>query len=424
MLLKKDAKISISEIDDFLRTKAIPFGLLIQFTGLLWLESSSGYITQVYIWCLLPALASIVINAYTHSTASFLLRSHILIKLIIILFSWIILHPFFLKSDFSGHEKVLTRSLYIIIYIYAVAVSVISTKKPTRLFFISATVASTFALASILFQYLVNDYSISIRMLNIGGERIHSLGVGQYAYFDNPILAALYYGVSAAFLVGFISRAPLKKAAPCLILVIPLIFFIILSDSRGPIASIAITILTAFYISKISMRTKTITVIAIALALIAAYISSDNFKQLISLARTAPEILFIRINIWDQALQQILNSPWFGYGFSSAPDIVIDQYTYNHPHNMIFKICLNWGIPAGILFIIIFITSLLICFQHIKSNFIAITICVLIFGFLGMMTDTYRFLSRPGLQWLLFFLPQGLIIGYIYRKKLQQLLLE
>ena len=406
------------KLDFFLRTWAIPFGLFVQLTGTLWLGNNSGYMTQTYIWCLLPALISMIISLINSNIILYIKNSCLTSKLLGLMFLWILIHPLTHNSPYTEYNKIITRTLYIITYIYAAAVTVITLKKPERILLICAVIASLFALASIVNQYGFNGYTYTSRTLAIYGNRLYSLGFGDLAAFDNPILAALYYGSLASFIIGWASIKPLncKTILITFTCIIPLVLFIILSDSRGPIVAVFITMIAAYTLSPYNNFKKAAIIVCLSsLALFAIFF--NEFKPAILHTLNNPGSLYIRWDIWEEAVSLIYERPLLGYGVHTPIDLEVTQYTFQHPHNMFLKISLNWGLPAGIIFIALTITGLYQGWKRKHTPITAIAFFLLMFGSLGMLTDTYKFLSRPGLQWHLFFLPLGLIIGSMYRKQ-------
>ena len=405
-------------IEVFLRTKAIPFGLFVQLTGLLWLGNNSGYMTQTYIWCLLPALISIIITLLQPSTLIQIKTAGLIPKLLGIMFLWILIHPFFINNQHTEYSKLITRILYIITYIYAVAVTAASLKNPERLLLSCAALASLFALASIINQYGFNGYTYASRTLAIYGQRLYSLGFGDFARFGNPILASLYYGSFAALVMGWAAtkRFTYKSTAIAGLCIIPLIAYTILSDSRGPIIATLVTIIGTYILIFHPKPKKTI-LVTFLLSTVLSLILFGEIKQTALNIINSPSNLYIRWDIWEEAIALISEHPMLGYGVNTPINLDIGLYTFHHPHNMLLKISLNWGLFGGFLFIALTITGLYQAWKNKHMPIAAIAFALLLFGTVGMLTDTYKFLSRPGLQWHLFFLPLGLIIGAIHKKK-------
>ena len=76
-----------------------------------------------------------------------------------------------------------------------------------------------------------------------------------------------------------------------------------------------------------------------------------------------------RVGIWNNAFQNILKNPFFGYGGSSFPVIYEFQSGFwkGHTHNFFLEIAFSYGLPAAIL-IFIFISFLI--FSSFKKIFL------------------------------------------------------
>lgn len=82
-----------------------------------------------------------------------------------------------------------------------------------------------------------------------------------------------------------------------------------------------------------------------------------------------------------------------------------------HPNSMILGLLFYWGIPAAILYVATVVWGVFTSYVHRDQPHMQMAGCILVFGFVGMLTDTFNLLSRPGLEWLLFFFPVALCVS-------------
>ncbi|MCL6272051.1 O-antigen ligase family protein [Sansalvadorimonas sp. 2012CJ34-2] len=410
----------LEQLDFLIKNYLLPFGVFLQLTGMLWIGSNGGYITQTYIWCLFPGLILLTINTYK---SKFRFQSKEMTtseKLIILLFLWIIINPFFTSEALSFNYEI-NRVLKISLYLYVIRTLVIYSKRVSteKILFISAIIATAFALITMTHHYGILDKQMGIRALGLGGSgyRIAGLEIGEFADFNNPILASLYYGCFTSIFLGYLlSTLPNKKTWPLAVAgLIILAIFILLSGSRGPlIAFIAMTIVGIF-----SQEYPLKKYLIITTCIVSGIMFLIFFEEIISQIQYAiSDGLNCRVPLWQQTIEYISRAPLYGHGISNSFEATCQGVHFFQPHNIPLNIAYYWGIPAATLYLLVIIYGLKIgltgrtCFLKRAASLL------LIFGFVGMLTDSYSFLVRPDFQWLLFFLPISLLAGIEARLKL------
>ncbi|MGY0217303.1 O-antigen ligase family protein [Endozoicomonadaceae bacterium StTr2] len=404
----------IVELDLFLRKKAIPFGMLIQLTGILWLGDNGGYITQTYIWCLLPSLVCGLISLYRYRFIGCIYQMNTIHKLYLLILAWILLNTIISPEGEISQQKTLARILYIATYFYAAHIIAFNLKNPEKIIISCCFIAGIFSLASIIWQYGFNGLTPSFRAFDILGSRIYSLGYKDFADFGNPTIAALYYGTFLAALIGcfFHPDSNENKKKIYLLLCIPLISFIILSGSRGALYSIVLTIVIASIQNHKKIKHYFIFLISFLIPII---LFRDQLHTIVSNLFSGNSTVLLRFTMWEESMKLISQNPIFGVGGFTKVNLYTERMIYDHPHNMYIKVALHWGIPAAALFIASLAAGIYTTCKE-QSSISKITFYIFIFGSLGMMSDTYSFLSRPGVQWLLLFLPLGLSAGILSKK--------
>ena len=380
-----------------------------QLTGMLWIGSGGGYITQTYIWCLLPALLSLVIDLHRHGLRSCLLGMTTGEKLLGVMFLWILVHPL-LVNEGMDIGTVFNRVLKITLYLYAVRTIILHNERLELLLLLSAGVATAFAAATMIYQFGILGQPMGIRALGIEGYRVGILGVGEFAYLGNPILAGLYYGVFASILCGYMVSTPFqwKSHLPALLATAILVLFILLSGSRGPLMALLAMGGMALLLCQYSWKKPIAIALGVTGGAAALWLHELIWSQLNSVFADG---FNCRFPIWQYAIDSIISNPFWGYGAYADFEVMCNSVLLDHPHNMLLNVSYYWGIPAGLIFIMTSTWSLLVSLTYRKQLLISIAGCILVFGQIGMLTDTYSFLIRPDLQWLLFFFPIAAISG-------------
>lgn len=397
----------LDDIDLFLKTRLLPFGLFVQLTGLLWIGSSGGYITQTYIWCLFPGLISLLMNLYRNGITASVYRMTMGEKLLSTLLLWILMHPLLFNQS-SDISAVFDRVLKIAIYVYVVRTVVLCNKRPEKLLLLAAGVATLFAVFTLIYQFGVLGHHMGVRALGIGGYRVGQVGIGEFAKdLNNPILAGLYYGCFASMICGYLAGTPFtwKKGILAICAVGILGLFILLTGSRGPLMAFLAMGLVTLLLCRHSWKNLLIFNLLFAGIALTGLLYQEITLQINAVLADGFNGRFVN---WAVAVDYIKNRP-FGYGaFAEYVGPFWGGEILVHPHNMFLNVSYHWGIPAGVLLIATILWGVWATIKNRNHVVMSIAAGSLVFGLIGMMTDTYSFLIRPDLQWLMLFFPIGL----------------
>ncbi|MGI2027310.1 O-antigen ligase family protein [Endozoicomonas acroporae] len=380
------------------------------------MNSAGGYISQTYIWCLFPGLISFFIDLHRNGLAASIRGMTAGEKLIALMLLWIQVHPL-LVSEGIDIGTVFNRVIKIAAYLYVVRTVVIHCKRPERLLLLAAGVATFFAAFTLIYQFGVLDRPLGVRALGIDGYRVDKLGLGNFTEgLSNPILAALYYGSFATILCGYMAVKPFywQRRMPMIIAIVMLGVFILLTGSRGPLIAFVAMAGMSLLLCRYTWKWKAIFLLSVMAAISLIWLHDDILLQI---DRVLADGFNCRFPIWEQAVNAISQKPVIGYGAFSDFKATCAGVTFEHPHNMMVNLLYHWGLPALAFYIAILGYILLTMKQLKPSSVRTIAIVLMVFGFVGMLTDTYSFLVRPNLQWLLYFLPISLYSGE-YRKQL------
>ncbi|WP_165767098.1 O-antigen ligase family protein [Parendozoicomonas haliclonae] len=396
----------LEKTDYILKQRLLPLGLFVQLTGMLWIGSNGGYISQTYIWCLFPGLVSLLIDLYRFGPKACLKGMTTGEKMLGILFLWMQVHPLFAPGGMDI-GTVFNRIIKIVLYLYVVRTVVLHMEKPEKLLLVAAGVATAFAAATMIYQFGVLDRPMGVRALGEHGYRIAALGIGEFAGFNNPILAALYYGCFASILCGYLAARPFQwqKSVPAILGVVVLGGFIVFSGSRGPLIALLAMIGVAIFLCQYTWKKYLISAITAVGAITAFLLQTEILAQLDRVLANGFNGRFVN---WSMAVDYIILNP-LGYGaYADYEGPLWRGVILQHPHNMLLNVSYYWGAPTGLVFIAISIWSLGNAAIQRRKLLMSIAGCCLVFGQVGMITDTYSFLIRPDLQWLMFFFPVAL----------------
>ncbi len=400
------------EFDLFLKRNVLPLGLFVQMTGFLWLGSKNVYVTMAYIYCFVPAFISLCIHIYRFGFISCLWGMTIGEKLISFLFLWIVVNYSVVLTADVTIEFVLLRLLTICLYLYAVRTVVLYSDKGNDLFLWSALVAAFFALLTLVYQYGILEKPIGVRAFGIEGYRVGVLDIEEFAYLVNPILAALYYGVFAGILFAMIIYRAYKNKWQAYIIILAIaviVLFILLSGSRGPFLALVGMVGMGILLHNSPQKAKFLCILFV-IGVVLVLIFNQKILALISSAFA--DGFTGRFTIWERTIEYISQYPLFGHGsFAEYAGPIYRGRIVQHPHSMILGLSFYWGIPAAIMYIAIVVWGLVTTYVHRDEPHMFMAGCILVFGFLGMLTDTFNLISMPSLEWLFFFFPLALCVS-------------
>jgi len=387
----------------------ISLGLLVQLSGLFWI--TNGYSTKVYLLLSLPTLLYIVTNSrYIYD--NFLLKNSLgwALALFFTLFalSGLWSEP---GSDFASTLK---KSSLCLLYVIGVAILVQRPKYLIAALNATVIIAGIAALLTLVNNFLIDGIPLSTRIMQ---SRI-----GQLADFKNPIVAGIVYcnmALCGIYLFSVNKNKQLKSAI---------------------ILSITLCIVTAIFTRS---RTPFIGVIMAFIGLILIYPRSNikwwllgSFLLLIFISMSPLWESFItrsgtswRPQIWYEGISQLLReAPFLGFGAGTELHITAEKLIngtlktglWYHPHNGFILIAMQTGMLGFILYTNLFFTSLNTLVSKRHSQLTSLAISLILFSIGVQITDTHTIVSRPGVYWLVIWLPIGITLGLSLLKRKSQ----
>jgi O-antigen ligase len=155
-----------------------------------------------------------------------------------------------------------------------------------------------------------------------------------------------------------------RKAALAWVGLICLLTFVMWSGSRGALISLCVATGFAAWRTRpaISVVRQLFFVSAAVIALVASVLIPvpDSSFGIIRMAESvsSSDLSSGRVQIWQNSVSAILNSPLFGHGAGTYRHnmALMNGVPLNHPHNFILQFVYDWGILGGGL-LIAFLTS-------------------------------------------------------------------
>ena len=199
------------------------------------------------------------------------------------------------------------------------------------------------------------------------------------------------------------------KVFVAIVSILVILTFILFSGSRGPL--VAFVGMAVMGLMSLNHPAKSkLMLLFLAAGFVLVLLFNQEISTLISSA-------FIdgfsgRFTIWETTIAYIAQHPLVGHGsFAEYPGPIIEGRIMKHPHSMMLGLSYYWGIPAAFIYVATVVWGVSTSYSHRHQPHMAMAGCMLVFGFIGMLTDTFNLLSRPGLEWLLFFFPVALCIS-------------
>jgi O-antigen ligase len=271
---------------------------------------------------------------------------------------------------------------------------------------ITKTLATFFVFAAVTSAlYLISSYCIT-HWQDGRFPRLHGLGRA-----DNPVQAALLYGL-AVIAILFAKFPSSLSLMPRLALSAPLFITIILTQSRGPMISMALTI--AFLIIKNAQR-KILTGIILATLLLVGGLSTHlTFKDTSFFKRQTTG----RAEIWATAYNQIKEKPIFGHGLANKSYYGFTRTNGKHEtvglaHSLYLSTLIHGGLIGLFLLLSLFCLTLPIA---VRSSEVWLAGWLVMGALLGLV-DFGGYIINISTEWLVFWWPISLILGRTCRKK-------
>ncbi len=330
------------------------------------------------------------------------------ISLVFLFYMWLTL---FWAKDFNGSDIMQygRRVLYIACFLAATVHLIRSC--PDFLRRLTILFCWTAAIVSVV-------YSVYYYMRNPFPEN----RLWGYGLLHNPIRTASVYGVA---LVGCLYLAFKRRSGKDVvvygIVAISILAYMLLSQARGPVVSIVITMIVwqAILFYKVGLKRGlsgkfALLLVLFLFAVAGLFVAFPEFFRYFVLERG----LSYRLEIWGNFLKMIESDPFFGYGLNAdTTTFMSDGREFLHPHS-VYMATFYYGGLIGLILQFVLIGYCLFKSATMKSrpeSFLAT--CSLLFGALCIATDGNTLIQHPKPFWIFHWFPVALAAAFELEEK-------
>lgn len=233
---------------------------------------------------------------------------------------------------------------------------------------------------------------------------------------DHPILGAsvlvMLWGLS---LFG-LKFKKIKNIVIALVSLISVTFFVFLTQSRGPIIATFVLWLGILYLAS-GLKVKCLISLIVGLSLAGAVSYFELYEFIYRLIDRGDSY---RLDIWASLLANISEFFWLGIGaatkLSSTPlgNMANDAVgiLVAHPHNLLLSVWVYSGI-IPLCFLVALLCFIFVRALKLKGNERIVTLTVLLTVLALSSTDTHKLITSPQEIWMIFWLPIGILSGYL-----------
>lgn len=302
---------------------------------------------------------------------------------VLLLLVWSGLSLVWSAAENPGREA--KRLLYILVFLLAFPLlGQLGQARIRQLLLAGSALLAVAALISVIHFYGVLGMPLLARLEGIGE-------------ISHPILGAYVIGSAVLFLLY---EPPRQRGLQLLWLValVCLGLFAMLSQSRGAILALVLTVILAplWFRDRHSRMFAVLAAIATGLAF---YLVYDLIAQRGSSYR--PEI-------FHAVVDMIAAHPWTGLGLGAAYDVSAVDKHFDHTHNMFTHIAVELGLPGMLLWVMVWLYTLGEIVRARGTLFGKILLGFWVYSTLAMQFDAASLTGTPRAEWFISWLPVGL----------------
>lgn len=373
-------------------------GFIAHIAGMLLITDGSRHTTISNATLFIPALILCIFDKPLRE--SLISRKYLLIGLMLIFTILIALTNNHSENPVFVQFK---TALYVILYLATINLLVREGRMEAclNILFVLAGIS---AIASLILQSILQGHNIFL-----SGNRLYSLGYGEYADFQNPIIAALYYGFFGIY--GFCQLLTKRYSLTTTLLfgacILGLSLFVYCTFSRGVWLGYGIALCTTAILHRSARSKKWLiatAVLGVALSIWLLPILIDQQVRGLSL----------RDLIWEGWLERMKQFWLTGAGAGRRFDICLagDQ-CFSQAHNLFLQFFYEYGVVG----LLLMLAMLVVVFRQSMDRRVwnmplgSIGLPLLLFSITTALFDYHTVLNRPGVYWMIFWLPIGVIVS-------------
>ncbi|MGE6660539.1 O-antigen ligase family protein [Pseudomonas sp. NPDC077408] len=371
----------------------LAIGLYLQLAGICFIADGSRYATITNLTLFLPALAALVL--FRHCLPQF---NRAAFGLLMALCMWVAIVALFNEGSIGEPWRWLRLILYVGLYVVAIAF-VMQNKNLWRGLLVAVVcTAAVFAWLS-LFQAIFIDQ----RGLGFRDFRLDSWSGYDMADFDNPIVAALYFGVIAIVAISLSVR---EKGAISLVSQIAFLgtfLYCYFTYSRGVWVALLAAIMVYLAVS-LDVRRFRLVLWGFALFSIVGLLLLGRVGGIDASYRD--EIFWVW---WSK-----VDTFWlWGAGAGADPNICIEEVRrcFNQAHSLYLQFFYEYGIFGVLLLLALIGGSMRNGWRHRgEYEFAPLGLSLMAFVLVASVANFYVIFLRPSVFWIIFWLPVAILV--------------
>lgn len=383
------------------RDKLYPFfqywlalGLFLQLAGVCFVTDGSRYTAIANLMLFLPALLAGVllwprINAWQRP----------LTVVFGALLAWMLVVALFNEGTDGEPLRWLRIALYAWLYVLAISLVMQNRWLWHRLLVAVVLVAAFCAWASLFQAFYVEQRGLAFRAF-----RLSAWEVGGMADFGNAIVAALYYGVIALVTACLAMQATGVRRGLYLFALVGLLIFQYFTYSRGVWSGVLIGLATLCCFTLSRRAIAIAAVVASPIAVFVLYLLST----VNGLKMSFRDAIFA--NWWAH-----IGEFWlWGAGAGADANICIREAKrcFNQAHNLYLQFFFEYGLPG--LLLLLTLVGLLVSNSwryRLQDRMAQLGLALMAFTLVVAVANFYVIFLRPGVFWMVFWLPVGIMLA-------------
>ncbi|WP_326937886.1 glycosyltransferase [Frateuria sp. Soil773] len=227
-----------------------------------------------------------------------------------------------------------------------------------------------------------------------------------FGLLNNPNIAAYAFGAAMVWMLQINAPRMWSRWLQWISLVV-LAAFVLSTDSRASwlaILASATAVLLASHDRRIRLRAL------VMLALAGLVTALGGWSYLVRRGFS------YRPQIFDQAWRLIEAHPWHGLGLGSEYTIQVGRQTWEHSHNALTHTAIILGIPGLLLLAGLWLAIGWRAWRFRASTAGSCLLALWVYASVALQFDAPDLLQKPGVEWLLVWLPLAMGLGLAWRR--------